>query len=158
MARKSKLFRDLKTVKKTAGKTAMNSGITVGTSLVGTGAMNLISAKIENENMRKAMGPLALVAGMALEAFSENPQLAAVGRGLAVAGGYKTAETFIPEETKAKLGLSGVGNTPVKTVDGGEQHWEKIREEFESSYRQNMSNENPAENMNGMPNGAENLI
>jgi hypothetical protein len=149
MARKSKLFKDLKIVKKTAGKTALNGVITGGAFLAGKGALNLLSPKIENENMRKALGPIAAVAGMALEAFSENPQLAAVGRGLTVAGIDKSADTFIPEETKAKIGLSGVGNTPDKVVDGGEQHWEKVREEFETQYRKMHNNDSPGNDVPG---------
>lgn len=149
MAKKSKLFKDMKTVKKTAGKTALNSVVTGATFLAMKGIQNKVAEKVTNPNMQKAIGPIAAVGGIILEAFSDQSQLAAVGRGMAIAGMDRSAETFIPATVKEKMGLSGtVGQKADKEVDGNAGYWERIRQEAEQAMR-DMGNDAP--DMGGTP-------
>lgn len=128
MAKKSKLFKDFKTVKKTAGKTALHAVESGVTFVAVKGITNMISAKITNPNMQKAVGPITAVAGIALEAFSENHHLAAVGRGMAIQGMDRSAETFIPPAMKEKIGLAGVGQSNANANAGkNQQYYDELR-------------------------------
>jgi hypothetical protein len=156
MARKSKIFRDLKSVKKTGGKTILNSAVSGIGFLAVKGGVNLIAPKITNPNLQKALGPVAAVAGMVLETFSEQPQLAAVGRGMAIAGIDRSAQDFIPVAVKEKVGLAGyngVGNDkPSKTVDGGgdQNYWDEVRRKAEEAMSK--MNNQPGNDMAGVSN------
>lgn len=110
MARKSKILRNFKEVKKNAVPVILNSAITGVSYLGAKAATNKLAPKIENEKLRKIVGPAKIIVGMAMEAFIEQPNIAAVGRGIAVSGFDTSANDFIPEEMKEKIGLGNVDN------------------------------------------------
>ena len=109
MARKSKILRNFKEVKKTAIPVAVNSAIT-GVSFLGAkAATNKLTPKITNTIIKKVVGPAKILLGIVMEAFIDEPHIAAIGRGLAVSGFDSSADDFIPDTIKTKIGLSGVG-------------------------------------------------
>jgi|GEM_PF-5188985 len=155
MAKKSKLLKDFKTVKKTAGKSILTSAESGVAFVAFKGISNIVAAKITNPNMQKAVGPAVAVAGMAIEAFSDNSHLSAVGRGMTIAGFDRTADTFIPEEVKAKIGLSGVAATK-RTVEDRNQYLEEMRRRADEAVR--LMNENAAPGSDGPMNGVDNEV
>ena len=153
MARNSKRLRNFKEVKKNAVPVIINSAIT-GVSFLGAkAATNKLADKIENENLRKIVGPAKVILGMAMEAFIEHPNIAAIGRGVAVSGFDTTANDLLPDSMKEKIGL---GNT-VNAIDASpndEFDWEAAAQEAEEEM--NVSEEEAAaddEPVNGTPVG-----
>ena len=124
MAKKSKLFKNLKEVKKSAMGTIISSSITGGTYLASKAAGNYVTSKLENPKYKNIPGPGMVIIGMALEAFSDNQYLTAVGRGIAIAGFDKSANDFLPEETKTKMFLNGVPSVGQTTKNETQQKYD----------------------------------
>lgn len=130
MARKSKILKPFKQVKKDAIPVMVNAAIS-GVSFLGAkAASNKLTPKITNEKMQKIVGPGKIIIGMAIEAFVDEPKIAAIGRGIAISGFDQSAQDFIPEATKEKIGLSG----PEKPIDASADNsfdWEQAAREAE---------------------------
>ena len=115
---KSRFLKPGKQVKKDIGKSFLNSAVSGGGFLGAKILTNKFGPKIKNEKMRRVLGPVKYLLGTVGEAFSAQPQMAALCRGIAVSGIDTSADNFIPVDMKSKLALSGVG-AATKEVDGG---------------------------------------
>jgi len=115
---KSRFLKPGKQVKKDIGKSFLNSAVSGGGFLGAKILTNKFGPKITNEKMRRVLGPVKYLLGTVGEAFSAQPQMAALCRGIAVSGIDTSADDFIPVDMKSKLALSGVG-AATKEVDGG---------------------------------------
>jgi len=115
---KSRFLKPGKQVKKDIGKSFLNSAVSGGGFLGAKILTNKFGPKITNEKMRRVLGPVKYLLGTVGEAFSAQPQMAALCRGIAVSGIDTSADDFIPVDMKTKLALSGVG-AATKEVDGG---------------------------------------
>lgn len=149
---KSRFLKPVKQVKKEIGKTFLNSAVSGGGFLGAKILTNKFGPKITNEKLRRVLGPAKYLIGTVLEAFSAQPQMAALGRGIAVSGMDTSATDFIPADIQAKLSL----NTPAITTDpllgldvnGGKGFdWEKAAAEAERLATAG-GNENRVENQN----------
>jgi len=128
--KKSRILRNFKEVKKNAVPVLINSSITGVSYLGAKAATNKLAPKITNENLRKVVGPGKIVLGMVIEAFVDEPKIAAIGRGIAVSGFDTTAEDFIPADTKEKIGLAGASNG-VNANANNQFDWEAAAREAE---------------------------
>lgn len=115
---KSRFLKPGKQVKKDIGKSFLNSAVSGGGFLGAKILTNKFGPKITNEKMRRVLGPVKYLLGTVGEAFSAQPQMAALCRGIAVSGIDTSADDFIPVDMKSKLALSGIG-VAAKEVDGG---------------------------------------
>ena len=115
---KSRFLKPGKQVKKDIGKSFLNSAVSGGGFLGAKILTNKFGPKITNEKMRRVLGPVKYLLGTVGEAFSAQPQMAALCRGIAVSGIDTSADDFIPVNMKSKLALSGIG-VAAKEVDGG---------------------------------------
>jgi len=147
--KKSKILRNFKEVKKNAVPVLVNSSITGVSYLGAKAATNKLAPKITNEKLRKVVGPAKIVLGMVVEAFVDQPNIAAIGRGIAVSGFDTTAEDFIPAETKEKIGLAGVSNSVNANADN-QFDWEAAAREAEEEAAAN-SSANEEKPVEGMP-------
>ncbi len=140
MARKSKLLKPMKQVKKDAIPVMVNAAIS-GVSFLGAkAASNKLTPKITNEKMQKVVGPAKIILGMAIEAFVDEPKIAAIGRGIAVSGFDTSAQDFIPAETKTKIGLSGA-DEKVDASPDNEFDWEAAAHEADEEMQRSANEE-----------------
>ena len=127
MAKKLKLIRSMKDVKKnvvpalttTAAEAASFLGTKGGTTLL----MNTLEKKAKDAEkfakIKKVAGPVQFGLGFAVKLFANDPHVQAVGSGMCMAGVSTMADDFIPDDVKTKIGLSGLGAT--KVLDGSFQ-------------------------------------
>jgi len=150
MARKSKILRNFKEVKKNAVPVVINTAISGVSYLGAKAATNKLAPKIENENLRKIVGPAKIIVGMAIEAFVEQPNIAAIGRGISVSGFDTSASDFIPGEMKEKIGLGNADNAIDASPDD-EFDWEKAAQEAEEEM-QELQKPEEEDGVNGLDN------
>ena len=114
MGKKKTKFLDTKNIGKNFVPAVVDAGVSSGGYLAGKIVANKISAK--NPKFVKAKGPVAFLLGTTIAAVSNTKDrtgqmLKNFGIGISTYGGAEMADAFIPEDTKAKLGLSGLGIT-----------------------------------------------
>ncbi|MEM1134232.1 MAG: hypothetical protein AAGI07_00225 [Bacteroidota bacterium] len=61
------------------------------------------------ESLARFQGPLHTVAGVVVVALSNDKNVQAAGKGLAVGGAVRTAKTFAPEGIRNTFSLNGIG-------------------------------------------------
>lgn len=93
----------------------------------------------------KAIGPGLVLLSLASDIFIENEYVTSATRGLGNYGSLKSAKDFIPEETKAKIGLAGLGASEGTTVIDGTPDWNKLAAEAEMNGTEAASRELPAD-------------
>lgn len=107
-------------IKKNALKNApdvlMQFGVAQAGTLAGLGANQLVQTKVPK--LAKFSGPILMGLGLAAEIFVDNDLAVAAGRGIGAAGTVVTAQQFLPETVKAKVGLNGLGaNEPLAEAE-----------------------------------------
>ena len=111
MAKKVK-FLNTKKVGSRIMPAAVDSAVASGGFLAARIAGNKITEK--KPKFAKARGPMAFVLGTVISAVANEKdsmgrQLQNFGIGMAAYGGNEMADAFIPEETRTKMGLTGLG-------------------------------------------------
>jgi hypothetical protein len=111
--KKSNLFKSLKEVK----KTVKDDALSVGAALIGGILGDVVYTKGKEqlpENYKKYTGVGVGVAGGALAVFSKNPMIKAGAHGMVGSAGTNILNDLAPDMS-AKIGLSGLADTPVNT-------------------------------------------
>lgn len=101
-----------------------------GGGFLGAKVLTAKGGNLLPEKLRKHTGPLIFLLGTALECTVQNPELQALGQGIAMQGVDDAARAYLPESAKAHMGLEGIG------ADGGEisqdELWEQWAREAEA--------------------------
>jgi len=96
-----------KTVKKNLGQTAINAVVRGAGGVAGTFVQNKLGPKLP-ATLQKHKGAIAILMGTAIDAFVEQPQLKALGQGIAVSGMMQEAIEFAGADLKPQISLQGI--------------------------------------------------
>jgi len=96
-----------KTVKKNLGQTAINAVVRGAGGVAGTFVQNKLGPKLP-ATLQKHKGAIAILMGTAIDAFAEQPQLKALGQGIAVSGMMQEAIEFAGTDLKPQISLQGI--------------------------------------------------
>jgi len=116
MATKKSFLKNKKVLKKTIGH-ELGSSVAGLAAFEGSRALtNFAKTKITNEKIVKAIGPAKFLLGGAAHLLIDDSKtsgkyISKIGYALMIQGGDNMVDDFVPEETKTKMFLSGVGNT-----------------------------------------------
>ena len=96
-----------KTVKKNLGQTAINAVVRGAGGVAGAFVQNKLGPKLP-ATLQKHKGAIAILMGTAIDAFVEQPQLKALGQGIAVSGMMQEAIEFAGADLKPQISLQGI--------------------------------------------------
>jgi hypothetical protein len=139
MAKKTKII-DTKNVSKKVMPAIVDAAVST-TGYLGT---KILSSKLEAKQpkLTKAKGPAAFLLGSVIAAMANTKDkngnlLKQFGVGMATYGGSEMADAFIPEDTKAKIGLSGTDNNQIDAEEIAKQVAQEVEQEFQGIYDDN---------------------
>jgi hypothetical protein len=124
---------------KQIGKRILPAAKSAAVGGVGFLGARIAASKIEAKNPKfaKVKGPGAFVLGSLIMAAADQKGgklLEDAGYGIAIYGANEMADAFIPAETKAKLGLSGIGLTDDEANKLAEEAAREVDNEFSGTY------------------------
>ena len=96
-----------KTVKKNLEQTAINAVVRGAGGVAGAFVQNKLGPKLP-DTLQKHKGAIAILIGTAIDAFVEQPQLKALGQGIAVSGMMQEAIEFAGADLKPQISLQGI--------------------------------------------------
>lgn len=157
MAKKVKLIRSMKDVKKnvvpalttTAAEAAGFIGATSGGNLIISALEKKAKDPVKFAKTKKILGPIQFGLGFAVKLFGNEQHVQAVGSGMCMAGVSQMADDFIPDDVKTKMGLTGLGAS--KTIDASfnrdlDAEFEQMAQQAAAEMEQQMNGVKDPEN------------
>ena len=127
-----------KTVKKNLGQTAINAVVRGAGGVAGTFVQNKLGPKLP-ATLQKHKGAIAILMGTAIDAFVEQPQLKALGQGIAVSGMMQEAIEFAGADLKPQISLQGIDDIDsineiddIDSINIDEPDWDAFAREAEN--------------------------
>jgi len=133
-------FLDTKNIGKKIMPAVVDGAVSGTGYLAGKIAANKLSEK--NPKIVKVKGPAAFLLGSLIAATANDKDktghlIRQFGMGMSTYGAAEMADAFIPEDTKAKLGLSGLGLTDKEAEKLAEEAAKQVEAEFSGIYDEN---------------------
>ena len=127
-----------KTVKKNLGQTAINAVVRGAGGVAGAFVQNKLGPKLP-ATLQKHKGAIAILMGTAIDAFVEQPQLKALGQGIAVSGMMQEAIEFAGADLKPQISLQGIDDIDsineiddIDSINIDEPDWDALAREAEN--------------------------
>ena len=127
-----------KTVKKNLEQTAINAVVRGAGGVAGTFVQNKLGPKLP-ATLQKHKGAIAILMGTAIDAFVEQPQLKALGQGIAVSGMMQEAIEFAGADLKPQISLQGIDDIDsineiddIDSINIDEPDWDAFAREAEN--------------------------
>ena len=127
-----------KTVKKNLGQTAINAVVRGAGGVAGAFVQNKLGPKLP-ATLQKHKGAIAILMGTAIDAFAEQPQLKALGQGIAVSGMMQEAIEFAGTDLKPQISLQGIDDIDsineiddIDSINIDEPDWDALAREAEN--------------------------
>ena len=127
-----------KTVKKNLGQTAINAVVRGAGGVAGTFVQNKLGPKLP-ATLQKHKGAIAILMGTAIDAFVEQPQLKALGQGIAVSGMMQEAIELAGADLKPQISLQGIDDIDsineiddIDSINIDEPDWDAFAREAEN--------------------------